>query len=259
MQNLPWHPHYDVWALIFSLVIFFEFSTKNKSIKSEKRKLWYSGIIILWIFTDYPLHDIGEKYLFSVHSVEPLVLALVSPPLLLLGMHKEMKKIISIKPFILILKFTSKPVVAFFLFNFVMVGMHWSSVVNLMVTNTLFHFFIHSVMLLVSLNMWIPVIGFNEEVRPINSAARIGYLFLQSLLPTIPASFLAFGTEPLYTAYLNNDNIFNISVINDQTLAGLILKLGGGIILWISILIIWMRWYQDEKTFDDVVRNNTSD
>jgi cytochrome c oxidase assembly factor CtaG len=78
-------------------------------------------------------------------------------------------------------------------------------------------------------------------------------------LPTIPASCLAFGTEPLYTAYLNNDNIFNISVINDQTLAGLILKLGGGIILWISILIIWMRWYQDEKTFDDVVRNNSSD
>ena len=152
--------------------------------------------------------------LFSVHSVEHLVLALVSPPLLLLGMHKEMKKIISIKPFILILKFTSKPVVAFFLFNFVMVGMHSSSVLNLMVTNTLFHFVIHSIMLLVSLNMWIPVIGFNEEVKPINSAARIGYLFLQSLLPTIPASFLAFGTEPLYTAYLNNDNIFNITIKN---------------------------------------------
>ena len=50
-----------------------------------------------------------------------------------------------------------------------------------------------------------------------------------------------------------------ISVINDQTLAGLILKLGGGIILWVSILVIWMRWYQDEKTFDDVVRNNSND
>ena len=66
-------------------------------------------------------------------------------------------------------------------------------------------------MLLVSLNMWIPVIGFNEEIRPINSAAKIAYLFLQSLLPTIPASFLAFGTEPLYSAYVMNDNIFNIS------------------------------------------------
>jgi len=70
---------------------------------------------------------------------------------------------------------------------------------------------------------------------------------------------LAFGTEPLYSAYVMSDNIFNISVINDQTLAGLILKLGGGVILWISILVIWMRWYQDEKTFDDVVRNSSND
>jgi putative membrane protein len=107
--------------------------------------------------------------------------------------------------------------------------------------------------------MWVPVIGFNDEIRPISPAAKIGYLFLQSLLPTIPASFLAFGTEPLYSAYVMSDNIFSISVINDQTLAGLILKLGGGIILWISILVIWMRWYQDEKTFDDVVRNNSND
>ena len=78
---------------------------------------------MLWIFTDYPIHDIGEKYLFSVHSVEHLVLALVSPPLLLMGMHKEMKELISVKPFIKILKITSKPVVAFFLFNFVIILM----------------------------------------------------------------------------------------------------------------------------------------
>jgi len=64
MQNLPFHPHYDVWALIFSLIIFFEYSTNNKAIKQEKRKVWYSGVGFLWLFTDYPIHDIGEKYLF---------------------------------------------------------------------------------------------------------------------------------------------------------------------------------------------------
>jgi putative membrane protein len=114
-------------------------------------------------------------------------------------------------------------------------------------------------MLLVALNMWIPVIGFNDEIKAMSSPVRIAYLFLQSLLPTIPASFLAFGTEPLYSAYVTDNNIFSISIIDDQTLAGLILKLGGGIILWITILVIWMRWYQEEKTFDDVVRNSTSD
>ena len=259
MQSLPWHPHFDVWALIISLIIFFEFSSNNSFLKSQKRKTWYSGLIILWIFTDYPLHDIGEKYLFSVHSVEHLVLALVAPPLLLLGMHAEMKKLISIPIFINILKITSKPVVAFFLFNIVMVGMHWTNVVNLMVTNSLFHFFVHSIMLLISLNMWVPVIGFNEEIKSLSQAGKIGYMFLQSLLPTIPASFLTFGTEPIYSAYLLRENIFNISTVNDQTLAGLVLKLGGGVIIWVTILIIWLNWFKEEKTFDDVVRKNSVD
>ncbi|MGA1478524.1 MAG: cytochrome c oxidase assembly protein [Candidatus Actinomarina sp.] len=259
MQSLPFHPHYDIWTLIISLIIFFEFSTKNKLLKAQKRKIWYSGVIILWIFTDYPLHDIGEKYLFSVHSVEHLVLALVSPPLLLLGMHSEMKKLISVPLLIKTLKISSKPVVAFFLFNTVMVGMHWTNVVNLMVTNTVFHFFVHSIMLLISLNMWIPVIGFNDEIKSLSQAGKIGYMFLQSLLPTIPASFLTFGTEPIYSAYLLRENIFNVSIVNDQTLAGLVLKLGGGVIIWLTILIIWLNWYKEEKTFDDVVRNNSVD
>ena len=197
--------------------------------------------------------------MFSVHSVEHLVLALVAPPLLLLGMHAEMKKLISIPIFINILKITSKPVVAFFLFNIVMVGMHWTNVVNLMVTNSLFHFFVHSIMLLISLNMWVPVIGFNEEIKSLSQAGKIGYMFLQSLLPTIPASFLTFGTEPIYSAYLLRENIFDISTVNDQTLAGLVLKLGGGVIIWVTILIIWLNWFKEEKTFDDVVRNNSVD
>ena len=43
------------------------------------------------------------------------------------------------------------------------------------------------------------------------------------------------------------EQIYNISVLNDQTLAGLILKLGGGIVLWVIILIIWMSWFKEEK------------
>ena len=174
-------------------------------------------------------------------------------------MHSAQKKIISVKPFINLLKITSHPLVAFILFNTVMVGMHWSLIVNLMVTNKLFHFFIHSLMLLVSLNMWVPVIGFTDKIKKLGSPGKIAYLFLQSLFPTIPASFLAFGNEPLYSAYVGIDQVFNISTIDDQTLAGVILKLGGGLILWASILTIWMQWYKTEKTFDDVVRNSSND
>ena len=46
MQNLPWHPHYDVWALIVTLVVFFEFTTNKEHLKKPKRKTWYSGCLL---------------------------------------------------------------------------------------------------------------------------------------------------------------------------------------------------------------------
>ena len=64
---------------------------------------------------------------------------------------------------------------------------------------------------------------------------------------------------PIYSAYLEVEQIYNISVINDQTLAGLVLKLGGGVILWVTILIIWMNWYKAEKKASDFEKSTGTD
>ena len=252
MIGVDWHPHPDVWALIISLVIFFEIPGIGLENIKTKRKYWYSGVLFLWVWTDWPLHDIGEQYLFSVHSAEHIVLALVVPPLLLLGLNDNQRKLVVTEKTIPFISVFAKPFLAFGLFNFVIVSMHWDTVINLMVTNSLIHFLLHSVMLLVSINMWIPVIGLDKRIKQLSYPLRIGYLFIQSLLPTIPAGFLAFSTSPLYSAYLEVNQIYNITAINDQTLAGLVLKLGGGAILWISILIIWIDWYKKEKNFSDI-------
>ena len=130
---------------------------------------------------------------------------------------------------------------------------------HLLDTFSIIHFVLHSVMLLASLNMWIPVVGLDHRIKQLSFPLRIGYLFIQSLLPTIPASFLAFSTVPIYSAYLEVEQIYNISVINDQTLAGLVLKLGGGVILWVTILIIWMNWYKAEKKASDFEKSTRTD
>ena len=247
MIGINWHPHPDVWALIISLIIFFEIPASGLNDARSKRKYWYTGVGFLWIWTDWPLHDIGERYLFSIHSAEHVVLALVVPPLLLMGLNENQKKLVVTQRTIPFISSLSRPFVAFLIFNFIIVGMHWSVIINLMVTNSLIHFFLHGIMLLARLNMWIPVLGLDPRIRQLSFPSRIGYLFIQSLLPTIPASFLAFSTVPLYSAYVEVEQIYNISVLNDQTLAGIVLKLGGGIVLWVIILIIWMNWFREEK------------
>lgn len=83
---------------------------------------------------------------------------------------------------------------------------------------------------------------------------RMVYLFLQSLLPTIPASFLTFGTTPLYVFYATAPRVWGISALTDQLIAGLIMKLVGGAILWTAIGIVFFRWWRMEQRtgFDDL-------
>jgi putative membrane protein len=80
------------------------------------------------------------------------------------------------------------------------------------------------------------------------------YLFLQSLAPTIPASFLTFGRSPLYPIYATFPRVWNIGPLEDQLIAGLVMKLGGGLLLWGFIVAIWFRWYARDtrEGFDTV-------
>ena len=76
---------------------------------------------------------------------------------------------------------------------------------------------------------------------------QILYLFLQSLAPTIPASFLTFGHTPLYPVYATFPRIWGIGALTDQLIAGLIMKLGGGALLWCVIAVVFFRWFDQEQ------------
>ena len=46
------------------------------------------------------------------------------------------------------------------------------------------------------------------------------FLFLQSIVPTVPASFLTFGAHPLYSFYETVPRLWGISALDDMQVAG---------------------------------------
>jgi putative membrane protein len=77
--------------------------------------------------------------------------------------------------------------------------------------------------------------------------ARMFYLFLQSLVPTVPASFLTFGHTVLYHVYDRAPETFGIHPMTDQRAAGLIMKLVGGFLLWTVIAWYFFKWSNIEE------------
>jgi putative membrane protein len=94
------------------------------------------------------------------------------------------------------------------------------------------------------------------------------YLFLMSVIPTVPAAWLTFAEGAVYKHYDIAVRVWGLSVTTDQQIAGAIMKVGGSIFLWSIIVYLWFKRFMGgygrqqsyrrtpEKalTFDDVAR-----
>ena len=50
--------------------------------------------MLLWVAADWPVHDIGEQYLYLVHMSQHLVLTLVVPPVMLLATPEWLARLV---------------------------------------------------------------------------------------------------------------------------------------------------------------------
>jgi len=262
-QVLAWHPHWDVWLVVGFLAFAYWYSIARiaphvlpegtRPVSRRQVTLFVAGLLTLWLVSDWPIHDIGEKSLFTFHMVEHLVISLVAAPLLLLGIPPWMARLVAGRPKVLaVLRPLSRPLAAFFFFNLVLAGLHWPTIIRLMVTNEFMHLGVHVALFASAILMWMPVLSPLPEVPRLGRPGAMMYLFAQSLVPTVPASFLVFGKTPLYDVYVVAPKLWDWDPMMDQAVAGLIMKLGGGFLLWITIAVIFFRWYGEERRWDAI-------
>ena len=260
-----WHPHLDVWLLIGAFAVLYALSVRREqarrpgeTVVSRAKVLTFAaGLGVMWLASDWPVHDLAEGYLYSVHMVQHLLLTLVTALLLVAGTPAWMaRNLLGVTrtgkhgPGLRVVRSLSKPVFGLIQFNIVLVLSHWPVVVEATVRHHPLHFVAHAVLLGSAVLMWMPVASPLPEVPRIKPPAQMLYLFLQTIVPTVPASFLTFNDHPLYKIYATFPRLWGISALTDQQTAGLIMKIVGGLYLWLIIAIIFFRWYAREERQD---------
>lgn len=260
MMLPAWHPHYDVWLLVLVLGYGYWYAERrlrrlvapgSDPATTRQRLSWYAGLLALWLVSDWPVHDIGETALFTLHMVEHMVIALIVPPLLLKGLPAWLADATLGHPKVArLLRPLARAVPAFALFNATFLAIHWPDLVGWMLTSSPVHFAVHAWLAGVSFLMWLPVYSPSAAIPRLRPPARMLYLFLQSLLPTVPASFLTFSSVPIYPVYGDAALAYGLTAVADQTIAGIVMKLGGGLFLWVTIAVIWFRWSSRERDWE---------
>ena len=249
-----WHAHVDVWLILGSVVAaYLIWSARHErdtgqATSAHDRRLFLSGMAVLFVASEWPLHDLAEHTWYMAHMVQHMAYTLVAAPLLVAGIPAWMWRSVFRVPVLARLwRSVTRPIMAIAIFNGVLLFTHWPAVVTASVGSEPLHLALHCLIVLSAVIMWWPVFSPLPEMPPISPPGQILYLFVQSLVPTIPASFLTFGHQPLYKVYETFPRLFGISAMTDQLIAGLIMKILGGLILWGFIAVIFFRWGTRER------------
>jgi putative membrane protein len=246
-------PHPEVWLLVGGVVVLGFYVARVIGPKvvadgerpvSGRQVFWFGlGVVLLWVASDYPMHDVAEGDAYTVHMVQHLVLTFLVPPCFWLATPEWLARLVirdDRRSYVLLKRFGS-PVVAGVLFNAVTVLTHWPPIVNTSVAVAPFHYTVHVVVVTTAFLMWIPVCGPWPELR-LSVPGQMIYLFLMSVVPTVPGAWLSLAGEPLYSAYDHGSLLWGMSTVEDQATAGVFMKLGGGAFLWAVIIVLFFRW-----------------
>jgi putative membrane protein len=252
-----WHLHLEAiipLVIIEGIYLFFLARLHNQSPEdrpvSENSVLLFTvGILIIYLCVGTPLDDLADHYWLSAHMLQHLILSMVAPPFLLLGIPGWLLRPLVLRPGIQPVAYVvTRPFVAFALFNLALVFVHLpaSMAAELAHEHTI-HLAAHVLLISTGMLMWWPVLGSLPELPRLSYGLQLIYLFVQSFVPTILSAFIIFTGTVIYPTYATMPRIFGLSVIDDQRIGGLIMKLGGGAILWLAGTIIFFKWFAESQ------------
>lgn len=251
-----WHAHPDVVLLCVALLAgyFYAITMLRETlsdagrVKRSQVLLYCSGVLSLYLVAGTPIHDISEQYLLTAHMFQHTVFIMISAPLLLAGIPAWMwQALLRQRGVMPVAKVLTHPIVAFSAFNALQVITHLPEVVNFSLETHWFHFFVHAALVISAMMMWWPILSNVPELPRLSPPLRMAYLFVQSLIPTVVAAFVTFANGVVYDFYAQAPRMWGITAVEDQQIAGGVMKMMGSIILWGFITVIFFQWFAKEE------------
>ena len=210
--------------------------------------LFSSGVFVLYLATGSILDHLADNFLLSAHALELVLITLVAAPLLVSGMPSWLLAVpLRSRVVTRVARLVTNPVVTLAAYNGVLLLTHLPFFYDWALRNEGPHFLMHGTWLGAGALMWWPILSPLPELPRLSYPAQMGYLFLQSLIPAVMASFITFSDDVVYSFYEEAPRIWGLSPIADQQIAGGLMKLLGSLILWSFMTVVFFKWYAREE------------
>jgi putative membrane protein len=242
-----WIPYPGIWVASIVPLFLYGRSLRRHQGPTDRKKAaqFLAGVFVFWLASDWPLGTLGAGYLASAHMTQFLLYTLVAAPLLLLGtpewMFRDFARRLHIERIAIWLGRSLVP--SALIYNAILLSTHAPGTVEILRNSQFGSFAMDIVWMLAGWVLWLPVVSPLREGQASSTWGKMAYLFVTtSVVAVIPASFLTFTSTPIYGIYELAPRIGSLTALEDQQLAGIIMKIATIPIVWSTIAVLWFRW-----------------
>lgn len=242
--------HWSVILAVMAVSLLYEVvAIKGGGVLRRQALAFFGALLVVVLALNGPVDALADHGLFTAHMVQHLLLALVFPPLLLLGTPDWMiRPLVRRRSVFKLFKFVTHPVIAFVLYNGFLAALHTPLVFEQMLRDESVHITLHLVLIATGILMWWPLLSPLPEVPRLSYPAQTLYLFL-TLIPMAAVSApITFADEVIYPWYLEMPNPLGLTPLADQTVGGLIMWVGSGLYLMAVFSMMFFRWARHEDS-----------
>ncbi|HLY68026.1 MAG TPA: cytochrome c oxidase assembly protein [Chloroflexota bacterium] len=228
-------------GLLLTVAVFCGLQRRADLAVSRARQAGFGvAIALLALALLSPLDELSDRYLLTAHMVQHLLLVLLVAPLLVLALPRPWGARLAINP-----------VIAFALFNVVFALSHVQVWYEATLVHEPLHVLEHLAYLISGGINWLPVLNPAKE-RRLAYPAQMLYLFLETLPMFAVGSLLSLSDSAVYPFYLRAPRIAGISAIEDQSIAGLLMWIGGSFFYLGALTVVFFRWANREMGLEQL-------
>ncbi|HUF29785.1 MAG TPA: cytochrome c oxidase assembly protein [Gemmatimonadaceae bacterium] len=250
-----WRAYPGVWLFIAAVTAALWWVHRRARARAQpwRVSLMAQGVLALWIALDWPVGALGGGYLASVHMLQFLLIALVAPPLILLGVHPEVWARMGRRGVPAWVSAVTKPLSGLIVLNVVIVLTHLPAIADPLMATQSGSFTIDMTWLLAGTLFWWPIVS-PVPARPrFAHPLRMGYVVLGIMFSPVTivlVAILVFNEHPLFATYELAPRVSGLDSVVDHQMAGLLMSVGGVVITLVAMTTIFFKWVQESERAD---------
>lgn len=270
-----------VTALYFLVAVKFRHKFKvSEPLKKIEVTNFILFIVTFYIIKGSPIDLLGH-IMFTMHMTQMAILLLLVPIFLIKGVPWWIWKVIVEAPIIRnIVKVLTKPLVAIILFIGLFSVYHLPSVFDTIKLNEVLHLLYTMVLFTSAVFMYWPLLNEVEGQHKMKNINKLAYIASNAVLITPACALIIFATSPMYGTYsdgemwlkamelcvptstlsgltLSGPELFtNMSLLSDQQVGGVLMKIIQEIIFGIILFRIFRKWWNTERKNQNEITEN---